>query len=335
MLPKLLTEGLLSLKSQAGPRPAWTLFIDLTEDLRLLRSSFHQSLVEVDRHMTFQEADLEMKGGGGTEAGAMLTELSRISDAFLKKRLGQGGFVFNLPQRNIRVDRQGNISFSLTTFESPSYSMLGELMIAANNQAAVNLKANNAPCPYRYQLLFKPRGGGGGGSNTPPADPKELFTWNLTLRRRLGRSGVSLQPYRHRGLGLQAYTYYTAPMRRYFDILVHRQTASVADKRGPFYSAEAMEAEALFAQKALKAVHRVQGQRERYWLLMLLRKKIGETFKALAYERRGDRVHLCLTDYMLDVEQHNLPQSVQPGVEIGLRLTACDPRTGMLVFQPE
>jgi exoribonuclease-2 len=338
MLPPALTDGLLSLRRGESPRPAITLAVDLSDDLRILRYSFKRSLVAVDRHLTFQEADLELSGPG--PLGESLRDLQRISRALLAKRLGQGGFLFNLPQRQIRVSRDGAVQFSLQTFESPSYVMLGELMITANHLAAVALRDKGIPCPFRFQLLFKqdgkggpPKGGRGGQGD--PDDPRERMVHNLALRRSLGRSGISLAPSRHRGLGLQAYTFFTAPMRRYFDILVHRQLGPLM---GPFpqgYDRRALEAEALAQEAALKAVHRAQQARERYWLTALLEKSVGGSFKALAYERKGERTLLCLTDYMLDLELYGLPASVRPGTEIAVRLSQADPRARQLVFVPE
>ncbi|MDR2338971.1 MAG: RNB domain-containing ribonuclease [Deltaproteobacteria bacterium] len=332
MLPQGLTDSLLSLRKCDRPRPALSLLIDLTEDHRPLRHSFKRSLVSVDRHLTFREADREMEGQG--RLGETLRGLHAISKAFLKKRLGQGGFLFNLPQRQLRVGSDGTINFSLLTFDTLSYVMLGELMIVANNLAAMSLRDQNFPCPYRYQLLFRQGGGNAPKDPPPPEDPRELFAHNLALRRRLGRSGISLSPSRHRGLGLQAYTFFTSPMRRYFDMLVHRQIGSLAARVPAFLDRASMEREALAQERLLKAVHRAQQARERYFLLCLLSKKVGDTFEALAYERKGDRTWLCVTDYMLDVELHGLPESVRPGTLFGLRLMAADPRGGQPLFAP-
>ncbi|MDR2200033.1 MAG: RNB domain-containing ribonuclease [Deltaproteobacteria bacterium] len=329
MLPRVLTEGLLSLKKDSAPRPSLVLLIELGEDMRLLNFSFLPGLTRVDAHLTFQEADEALASAG--HVTEKLKGLLEISRSFLKKRLGQGGYLFNLPQRQIRVDEKGDVEFSLLTFDSLSYNMLGELMILANNLAALNLKHKNLPCPYRFQSLFKSQSVN--AAEKAPEDPFERFVWNLSLRRRLGRSGVSLEPSRHRGLGLPVYTYFSSPMRRYFDMLTHRQLRSLAagkDSRHPAYGRAAMEAEILYAEKTLKAVHRAQQARERYWLTWLLQGKKGESFKAVVYERRGDKAQICLPDYMLDVELQD--PSLAPGTLISLVLKEADAGKNILRF---
>jgi exoribonuclease R len=124
-------------------------------------------------------------------------------------------------------------------------------------------------------------------------------------------------------------------MRRYFDMLVHRQIASMVSSKTSFYDRDTLEREAFLAEKNLRAIHRVQVARERYWLTCLIQEKPGDSFKAVAYERKGDRVLLCLTDYMLDVELYNLSPAVQPGCELYLKLLKADPKKNILIFVPE
>ncbi|MDR2406190.1 MAG: RNB domain-containing ribonuclease [Deltaproteobacteria bacterium] len=329
MLPSALTDGLLSLRYGEKPRPAWSLLIDLGEDYRVHRFYFQRSLITVDQHLTFRDADWELESDG--PLGKTLKELLAISQSFLKKRLGQGGFLFNLPQRHMRIGPDGEPTFSLNTLQSVSYSLLGELMILSNHLTAMSLKNAGLPCPYRYQLLMK----GSKNLESPPEDPQERFTYNLMLRRRLGRSGISLEPSRHRGLGLSAYTYFTSPMRRYFDMLVHRQVGSMVNHKPPFYDAHTLEEEAINADRVQRSINRMQQFRERYWLIYILASKIGESFKGLVYDRKEERSIVCLPDYMLDIELYNLPLSVQPGVEISVKLAHADYEKNILVFTPE
>jgi exoribonuclease R len=217
----------------------------------------------------------------------------------------------------------GTAAITLATWDTPSCIAVGELMTTGNHLAAATLRNAGFPCPYRWQSLQK-------GAPSPLASkagrtPREQLAWHLALRRRLSRTGVSAEPSRHRGLGLDCYTYFTSPMRRYFDLLVHRQLRSLASGEGPAYDEKGLLAEAYNADGALRAVHKVQSSRIRYWLLHELAKHAGEEVPALCFERLGRRARICLTDWMAETETQSFPERVEPGHELIVRITGADP----------
>jgi exoribonuclease-2 len=195
-------------------------------------------------------------------------------------------------------------------------------MIQANYLAATTLRNAGFPCPYRFQMFQKGRSSPLGSRKR---SPREQLAWHLSLRRRLRRTGVTLDPFRHRGLGLDCYTYFTSPMRRYFDLLVHRQLRSLATGDGPAYGEKLLLSEALNADAALRAIHTVQSFRTRYWLLHELSKHEGESMVALCFDRSGRRIKLCLTDWMVETEISGFPDNVEPGHDLLVRLTGADP----------
>ncbi|MDR1036929.1 MAG: RNB domain-containing ribonuclease [Deltaproteobacteria bacterium] len=327
MLPMVLTANRLSLTA-GTERPAFSIIAEIGPDGQVTDASFRPSIIRVARHLTFTDADEILAGTAESELAPLLSGLAELSQKFLKRRIAAGGHIFNIPSQQVILDERGEPVTGLVSWGTPACVTVGELMIQANSLAANTLRNADFPCPYRYQLLAK--GGQSPLATKSDKTPREILAWHLALRRRLGRSGMSGEPSRHRGLGLDCYTYFTSPMRRYFDLLVHRQLRALCQGEGPAYDENAMMAEAFNADAVLKAIHKLQGSRTRYWTLYVLSKLEGKTVPALCFDRQGRRVRLCLTDWMVETESMSFPESVEPGHELEVRILRADPARKLL-----
>jgi exoribonuclease-2 len=147
----------------------------------------------------------------------------------------------------------------------------------------------------------------------------------LAMRRQTGRVGVALEPSPHYGLGIMPYTTFTSPMRRYLDLLVARQLRAQAAGLEPVYAHQEMMNLAIPAEVTQRAIRKMQNDRQRYWLAWYLKRKVGETFVGLVYDRRGRRARICVTDFMIEIELNNIPTEIQPGTDVLVKLTAANP----------
>src|SRR5215471_12201335 len=104
---------------------------------------------------------------------------------------------------------------SKTNPNSPSRLLVSEMMILANGLSADFASANTIPVIFRTQ------------------EPREALAVEETpaiealaferLRKTFKRSRLSLTPGLHSGLGLNAYTQASSPIRRYADLVTQRQ----------------------------------------------------------------------------------------------------------------
>jgi exoribonuclease-2 len=323
MMPEVLTEGLLSLKI-GERRPAFSLRVALSADGEPLTSRFAPTVIRVDRQLSFPEAD-EILAGAGPMAGgdgARLAALERLSAVLAERRVRLGAQSLKIPKVPIRLDASGLPAAMAAETETRSVRMVEEMMILANHLAAKTLMEASRPCPYRHQDKNAPR-----LWNPPPdSPPRVLLAADLAARRLIGRAGVSLEPSIHHGVGLGVYTSFTSPMRRYLDLAVARELRALASGAGPVHGRQDLLGRTLSFDNDHRAIRRLQNSRQRYWLMRLLAGKVGETFTALVYDRRGRRARACVTDYMLDCEIGPIPADVEPGRDIRLRLAAAEPQ---------
>ena len=296
MLPPELSEGGLSL-ALGEVRPAVSFLVTLEKDGAVADYELHLSHIRVDRQLSFAEADARL------EEEAELVDLWDLAQALLARRLAGGGVNLNLPRLSVHFLPDASLSVGLTQWDTPAKLIIGELMILANHLAADLLHRRGYPCPFRFQE--KPR-------EPVPAElaaavpgqaaDDRLLALSLAVRRRLGRGGLSFTPASHQGLGLPLYTAFTAPMRRYLDLLVARQLRALVQGRPPALDQAAFLRLALPVNDYAQRLRKMQTGRLRYWLKQYLKDKTGREYSALVYEQRDRRLRVCLTDYMLETE---------------------------------
>ena len=295
MFPAELSEGLLSL-TPGDIKPAFSFLATLESDGEVSEYTMASSLIRVDRQLSFSEADQSL------DEDSDLVDLWDLAQALIARRAAQGGANITLPKLNVYFQPDGSLGVGLTQWDTPAKTIVGELMILANYLAADQLHKSGYPCPYRYQDKPRAPGPAETAAAAGPASPDMSLAMNLAARRRTGRSGLSFAPSTHYGLGLPVYTAFTAPMRRYVDLLVARQLRALAEGDPPAMDGQEMMRLALPAYELAQQIQKMQNIRQRYWLNRHLADRVGQKFSAVVFEQRDHHLRVCVTDYMLEVD---------------------------------
>lgn len=212
MLPLVLGAGPLSLTS-GGRRAAVSVGLTLDRDGTLRDGRLVRSWIRVAYSLSYADADelIDLAPPEDPDL-AVLDGLLRIRRAW---RARAGALTMEQPEGRIRRGESGP---ELVIIEpGPSRTLVAEAMILAGAAAAAWASAAGVAMPFRCQ--------DGHGSLTPEqllALPEGPVRW---AQQRIGLSRSRLQPSPgpHRSLGLEAYLQWTSPIRRYGDLLAHRQ----------------------------------------------------------------------------------------------------------------
>lgn len=176
----------------------------------------------------------------------MLKSMQNAHKALLKQRANRGALAFHLPEIKAYFDAAGNFKTIKPYKTNIACSLIEEFMLAANTAAAILTKKHNIPSLYREhpapaatkvnelrnflnlnQLSID-------GQDTPTAkDYNNTLTQvsnhhdiNLVqtmMLRSLTRACYNTNPNSgHFGLAYAEYTHFTSPIRRYSDLVVHR-----------------------------------------------------------------------------------------------------------------
>lgn len=315
MLPEVLSENTLSLVAHQ-PRLALSFIVTLSETAEILKWDIVTSRIQVERQLTYSEADHLIA------ADPTLAALERLCTRLRDRRLAQAGINLQIPEVLVRVEADGEVSVRLEDPETPSHRIVSEAMVLANWLGARFLAERQIPAIYRGQA--PPR-----EEIVQEASASLFQLWQN--RRRLSRMVLDLDPQPHWGLGLPVYTTLSSPIRRYLDLLTHRQLHAALKDGSPPYRREQLENILTVMEPALRRAGQLKTRRLRYWLLKYLSKHLGQKFPALVLERLLNRYRLLLTDLLLEVELPAPPAlSLQPGEEITIRVDRVHPREDQL-----
>jgi exoribonuclease-2 len=312
MLPEDISEDTLSLVA-GKERPALSFMITLDQEVAVQEWSIKPSLIKVRRRLSYSEADglLEKKDD-------VIGILARLAEDLKARRLAQGGYELKLPEVWVGFDPHGKVQVTLEDQETPSHQLVAEAMVLANWLAATFLMENDVPAIYRTQP--EPR---------EPID-REAHKTLLELwqdRRRLSRVIMDTKPQPHWGLGLPQYTFATSPIRRYLDLVTHRQILSLLLGTPPFYGSAELERIAAIIDPAMRRAGQLKTMRLRYWLLKYLAGRVGQKLEALVVEVMPHRSRLVLPELLLDTF-FTAPASLRlkPGDLVKVRLDKVVPR---------
>ncbi len=317
MLPPLLSEGICSLR-QGEDRLALSLLVRFDADDHLQDYRFTLSRIKVHRQLTYSGTD-DLMATDGT-----LSYLFRLCTRLRRQRIAKGALHLPLPELRIWVNDNGIIHIGRADRETPSQVVVSELMIFANSLAAAELAARGIPAIYRSQA--KPQ--------EVLIDP-ECVGDDLYLRYRqrrfLSRAELGITPRPHSGLGMEVYTSWTSPIRRYVDLVVQRQLKSMALGGLPVYDREGVEE--IVARVALpqSRAQLIKRQWTRYWVLRYLERERIKTLDAMVLDQGVRNYHLLLPEYVLEA---SMPlgegRGLKPGDHFRVEIVKVDPREEVL-----
>jgi exoribonuclease II len=312
MLPEDISEDTLSLVA-GKERRALSFLITLNPEGAVQDYEIKPSLIRVRRRLSYSEADLLLDGRDD-----ILGILARLAERLKARRLAQGGYELKLPEVWVSFDPQGKVLVTLEDQETPSHQLVGETMVLANSLVAAFLVEQGAPAIFRAQP--EPR-------EAIDREAKKTLLELWQDRRRLSRVVMDLKPQPHWGLGLPHYTFATSPIRRYLDLVIHRQILSLLLGEAPFYGPAELDKIAQVIDPAMRRAGLLKNLRLRYWLLKHLAGRVGQKIEALVVEVQTHRSRLLIPELLLDAP-FTAPASLRlkPGDLVQVRLDKVSPR---------
>ncbi|MBF0515719.1 MAG: ribonuclease R [Nitrospirae bacterium] len=248
MLPRKLSEDLCSLKPKLD-RLTFTAELDFDGKGNRTASAFYPSVINSNERMTYtnvQKILIDEDKRLRTKYNNLLNEfelMSLLCKDLRQMRIKRGSLDFDLPEPEILLDIQGNLSDIIKTQRNFAHSIIEEFMIAANEAAAEYLTALSVPSLYRIHeepdirkmdeimkvvnctVSYKK-------AKITPSDFSKIIhkasgtayeeVINYLILRSLKQARYSPVNVGHFGLASQCYTHFTSPIRRYPDLVVHR-----------------------------------------------------------------------------------------------------------------
>ena len=210
-----------------------------------------------------------------------------------QKRLDRGALLLPFPDVNIFIDLSGRVHVSLGKTDTPSRTLVSEMMILANSESARYVSDRMVPGLFRSQPPLKQR--------LVHGEDDDLFL-NVKQRKQLPRGELLTIANPHSGLGVSHYTTVTSPIRRLLDLVMQHQLNSITRRREPCFTEDMCKDFTSVISRTLTTANNVKQQRHSYWLLKYLQERKSLMHNALVIDSGPKRVSLLLTDILMDVD---------------------------------
>jgi len=322
MLPAEIAEQAASLAAGAE-RPALSFLIDLSAAGEVVGFTVQRAVVRSAARLTYADGDAVLAQGSGAFHD-LLGRLARIATLRREARTRAGAVAFQAPEVDLHVLEDGTIAVERLPAESLSRAAVSEAMILAGDVAARWCQRSGVPAIFRRQA--------------PPAELPEAWRAGARdaatlrrVRRSLRRAEVSLTAGPHAGLGLAAYVQVSSPLRRYQDLVLHRQILGVLGGGGPCYGSEALARIAAATEAAEADARRAEQAADEYWMLRYLEQQAGCELEAVVVELKP-RPTVQLVQVLHECALPGLA-GVREGQVIVVRVEQVEPRAGVLVLR--
>lgn len=255
MLPEILSNGLCSLKP-AVDRLCIVCDLLISASGKITRYSFYEGIMRSHARLTYTKVAAILKGDSAhlIEQYASLVphlqELYRLFQALKTEREQRGAIEFETVETRIVFNKEGKISRIEPTERNDAHRIIEECMLCANVATARFLKKHKLPGLYRnhegpqaekladLKAFLSALGLSFQGDKIPkPLDYAKLLRSaqnrpdvniiQTILLRSLSQAVYAPDNLGHFGLAYPAYCHFTSPIRRYPDLLIHRQIKSV------------------------------------------------------------------------------------------------------------
>ncbi|KAK5652548.1 hypothetical protein OQA88_10309 [Cercophora sp. LCS_1] len=261
MLPMLLGTDLCSLKPYVE-RYAFSVLWELTPSADIINMRFTKSVIKSREAFSYEQAQLKVDDASeNDDLTKSIRTLLALSQKLKQKRMDAGALSLSSPEVKIQMESETSDPIDVKTKQHlDTMSLVEEFMLLANvsvarkiyeafPQTALLRRHGEPPKTNFDELANQLRVKKGmelrvessralADSLDTCADPNEPF-FNTLIRIMATRcmmaaeyfcAGTQSYPeFRHYGLASEIYTHFTSPIRRYADLVAHRQLAAAIE----------------------------------------------------------------------------------------------------------
>lgn len=305
MLPERLSGDVCSLR-EGVERMALSVFLTVDASGAVHAQRFERTLVRSRRRLSYEEAQASLDGertlGDGVDAA--LATLDDLARGLRRRRRERGALDLDLPEARVVLDADGAPLDVQKVERLESHRVIEDWMIAANEATAREAEARGLPALFRVheppvrerteelrEFLL------GLGQRLPrrktlhPSDlqhlldtvrgrPEEHLVSTVVLRS-LQRARYDAANLGHFGLASTAYLHFTSPIRRYPDLVVHREIARTLVHGHAARERDADELQAVADQASAREQAAAEAERDSIALkkVEFMERHLGEEFE--------------------------------------------------------
>ena len=327
MLPEELSNGLCSINPNLE-RLCMVCDMQVSVQGEIEKYRFYPSVMFSHARLTYnQVADMlaHPQGEIAKQFALVLPHINHLYALFktlLKAREKRGAIDFETLETQMIFTEQGKIERIIPVVRNDAHKLIEECMLAANVCTANFLQENKHPVLYRVhegptpekleavREFLKEFGFDLGGGDKPEASdyskllkkikgrPDTALLQTVMLRS-LRQAQYAPENLGHFGLGYEAYTHFTSPIRRYPDLLVHRAINAVLQNK-QYKPNDKWEALGAHCSQTERRADDATRDVEAWLKCFYIRDHLGSTFEGTVSSVTGFGLFVSLDDLYIE-----------------------------------
>lgn len=247
MLPEELSNGLCSLLP-GEDRLTMTTQVTMNNDGKIVDFQFYPSVINSDHRLVYDKVSDYLENGTRFDDNEQLYKeldtMYEIYEILAEKRERRGTIDFEFPETHVVLNEEGEPTYVGREIRRVSNKIIEEFMILNNQTIGSYFDSKKLPYIYRvhdepnedrverlnralYAFQYEPV--------SPQPEPEELRRilelargkkeediLNMLVLQSMSKAHYSPRPGMHFGLAIDHYSHFTAPIRRYSDVIAHR-----------------------------------------------------------------------------------------------------------------
>lgn len=308
MLPEKLSNIVCSLRPDEESL-CYAVIFKIDNEANIHSYEIQKTVIYSDRRFTYDQALEEIKQGKGT-FGQPLAILNKIAKELKRLRYANGSINFESQELRFKLDANDMIETVAAKERHDAHYLIEEFMLLANKTVAKFIKGkqlgkhqfpfvyriHDEPDPEKLQTLAMNALDFGHKIHTDnlkklPFELNNFFTKikgspeqhsleSLAIRS-MAKAVYSTENIGHYGLGFEFYSHFTSPIRRYPDMMVHRQLNHYLSQKNTWENLQELEKRcehcSMMERKAVEA----ERESVKYFQSVFMEDKIGEEFTGL------------------------------------------------------
>ncbi len=308
MLPARISNGIASLHPDVD-RFCFTCKLTIDKAGTVLAGALYPSIIRSFARLSYEEVEPYLTGNSPLlpdrppAVGEMLLVMQELAEILQAKRKARGAIEFDLPETVIDIDSEGRPIDVRRAAVGRANNIIEEFMIAANEYIAQLSVKNKLPVIYRihdkpdpdklqqfqelsYKLGLNFRLGLEPKAAEIAAILRELKVENYAatlsqiLLRAMAKAEYSAQNKGHYALAAKDYLHFTAPIRRYSDLVTHRALKRIG-KPGKKRELLALEDTASYISVTERLAEAAERDSNSYLIALYLSERIGEEYEGI------------------------------------------------------
>lgn len=325
MLPEELSNGICSLNPNEN-RLALSLKMRINKLGKVVDYKIYKSIIKSNYRLVYDDVNDYLDNKDKVYDDEILIEKLELFDNLYKilknKREKRGAIDFNFTESQIDVNEKGDV-LNISIFERGSANkMIEEFMLVSNETIASLFAYMDFPSLYRihekpkdekvesFKNILNTLGYNIKGKELHPKDFQEILKEvsgkddeslvNMLMLRTMRKAKYANYRDIHFGLATKYYTHFTAPIRRYPDLIVHRIVKDFLDNKFENISQSSLEKQLAKNAEHLSITERNSEECERdvedLYKCKYMKKYIGEKFQGIIS---------TITDFGIFIELEN------------------------------